>query len=192
MKPELASKYHVSSIGLFVSVVRDDFTPTNDIDIIVDFSEPIGIAFIDLAELIEKRLNKTVDLVSKKGVKKNIFLKSKQKLFMSKRNPKLLIEDILESSNKILNYTNGMSFEDFANDSKTVDAVIRNFEIIGEAANRLPDDFKDLYPVIDWYIIRGFRNRIFHDYMGIDYSIVWEIRNNFLDNLNDSLSGIKF
>ena len=111
---------------------------------------------------------------------------------MSKRNPKLLIEDILESSNKILTYTNGMSFEDFANDSKTVDAVIRNFEIIGEAANRLPDDFKDIYPAIDWYKIRGFRNRIVHDYMGIDYSIVWEIRNNFLDNLNDSLSGIEF
>ena len=73
MKPELASKYHVSSIGLFGSVVRDDFTPTSDIDIIVDFSEPIGIAFIDLAELIEKRLNKTVDLVSKKSVKKKYF-----------------------------------------------------------------------------------------------------------------------
>jgi predicted nucleotidyltransferase len=54
-------------------VVRDDFTPTSDIDIIVDFSEPIGIAFIDLAELIEKRLNKTVDLVSKKSVKKKYF-----------------------------------------------------------------------------------------------------------------------
>ena len=91
---------------------------------------------------------------------------------MSKRNSKLLIEDILESSNKILTYTNGMSFEDFANDSKTVDAVIRNFEIIGEAANRLPDDFKDLYPAIDWYKIRGFRNRIVYDYMGIDYSII--------------------
>jgi predicted nucleotidyltransferase len=73
MKPELASKYNVSSIGLFGSVVRDDFTPTSDIDIIVDFSEPIGIAFIDLAELIEKRLNKTVDLVSKNGVKKKYF-----------------------------------------------------------------------------------------------------------------------
>ena len=73
IKPELASNYHVSSIGLFGSVVRDDFTPTSDIDIIVDFSEPIGIAFVDLAELIEKRLNKTVDLVSKKGVKKKYF-----------------------------------------------------------------------------------------------------------------------
>jgi predicted nucleotidyltransferase len=73
MKPELASKYHVCSIGLFGSVVRVDFTPTSNVDIIVDFSEPIGIAFIDLAELIEKRLNKTVDLVSKKGAKNKYF-----------------------------------------------------------------------------------------------------------------------
>ena len=73
MKPELASKYHVSSIGLFGSVARQDFTPNSDIDIIVDFSEPIGISFIDLAALLEKRLNQTVDLVSKKGIKKKYF-----------------------------------------------------------------------------------------------------------------------
>lgn len=70
LKPLLTNKYHVSSIGLFGSVVRDDFSPTtSDIDIIVDFSKPIGIEFIDLAELIEKKLQKKVDLVSRKGVK---------------------------------------------------------------------------------------------------------------------------
>jgi uncharacterized protein with HEPN domain len=53
---------------------------------------------------------------------------------MSRRDPKLLVEDILESSNKILDYTKGLSFDEFTRDSKTVDAVIRNFEIIGEAA----------------------------------------------------------
>ena len=111
---------------------------------------------------------------------------------MSKRNPQLLIEDILESSEKILSYTNDMSFEDFTNDSRTVDAVIRNFEIIGEAANRLPEEFKELHPGIDWYKIRGFRNRIVHDYMGIDYSIVWEIRSHFLDSLNATLRKINF
>ena len=61
---------------------------------------------------------------------------------MSKRHPNLLIEDVIDSSNKILDYTNGLSFEEFINDSKTIDAVIRNFEIIGEATYRLPDDFK--------------------------------------------------
>jgi len=89
-----------------------------------------------------------------------------------------------------LQYTDGMTFEEFAKDSKTIDAVIRNFEIIGEAANRLPEDFKDSHTQIDWHRIRGFRNRIVHDYMGIDFGIVWEIRNNYLLMLIDSLKAI--
>ena len=111
---------------------------------------------------------------------------------MSKRQPHLLIEDIIESCNKILDYTKGLSFDDFTKDSKTIDAVIRNFEIIGEAANRLPENFKDEHQDIDWHKIRGFRNRIVHDYMGIDYSIVWEIKDNFLIKLIAELQQIKF
>jgi uncharacterized protein with HEPN domain len=83
-----------------------------------------------------------------------------------------------------------MSFEEFLKDSKTIDAVIRNFEIIGEAANRLPDEFKEEYPSIDWHKIRGFRNRIVHDYMGIDFGIVWDIRNSYLPSLIESLKKI--
>ena len=73
LKPELTNKYHVSSIGLFGSIVRDDFNSNSDIDIIVDFSKPIGIEFIDLAEFIERKLKKSVDLVSKNGVKQKYF-----------------------------------------------------------------------------------------------------------------------
>ena len=98
---------------------------------------------------------------------------------MSKREPKLLVSDILESAQKILDYTAGQSFEDFTKDSKTVDAVIRNFEIIGEAANRLPEEFKDRFSEIDWHRIRGFRNRIVHDYFGIDYSMSGQSKNLF-------------
>ncbi|MFN5421955.1 MAG: DUF86 domain-containing protein, partial [bacterium] len=93
--------------------------------------------------------------------------------------------------NKILQYTDDMSFDEFVKDSKTIDAVTRNFEIIGEAANRLPEEYKDQYALIDWHRIRGFRNRIVHDYMGIDYSIVWEIKNNYLPTLIDSLKKIE-
>ncbi len=71
LKPELMDKYHVRSIGLFGSVVRKDFDESCDVDIIVDFSQPIGIEFIDLADYIELKLNKPVDLVSKNGVKPN-------------------------------------------------------------------------------------------------------------------------
>jgi uncharacterized protein with HEPN domain len=111
---------------------------------------------------------------------------------MSKRTPKLLLEDILESDNKILNYTEGFSFEQFLGDGKTIDAVVRNFEIIGEAANRLPEDIRDQYSNIDWHRIRGFRNRIVHDYMGIDYKIVWLIKENYLPTLISDIRKILF
>lgn len=99
---------------------------------------------------------------------------------MSKREPILLVSDILDSAHKILDYTAEQNFDDFIKDNKTVDAVIRNFEIIGEAANRLPEEFKNCFPEIDWHRIRGFRNRIVHDYFGIDHSIVWTIKETFL------------
>ncbi len=110
---------------------------------------------------------------------------------MSKREPNLLVEDIIESAQKILNYTSGLSYEAFIADSKTVDAVIRNFEIIGEAANRLPEEFKDQHNNIDWARLRGFRNRIVHHYFGIDYSIVWRIKENYLPELLKNLQTIR-
>ena len=73
LKPVLVEKYNVSSIGLFGSVVRNDFTASSDIDIIVDFNKPIGIEFIDVADLIESKLKTPVDLVSKKGIKQKYY-----------------------------------------------------------------------------------------------------------------------
>lgn len=99
---------------------------------------------------------------------------------MSKRNAQLLVSDMLESAQKIMDYTSNLTYEQFLSDSKTIDAVIRNFEIIGEAANRLSEEFKDHYPEIEWHRLRGFRNRIVHDYSGIDYEIVWHIKEMFL------------
>jgi len=70
LKPELETKYFVQSIGLFGSVVRQDFSETtSDLDILVDFKAPVGIEFIQLADYLEKALNIKVDLVSKNGVK---------------------------------------------------------------------------------------------------------------------------
>ncbi len=69
LKPFLIENYKVSSIGLFGSVVRDDFSDKSDIDIIVDFNKAIGIEFISLADLIEEKLKRKIDLVSKKGIK---------------------------------------------------------------------------------------------------------------------------
>ena len=94
---------------------------------------------------------------------------------MSKRDILLLLEDMLQSAQKIKRYTEGLDYGSFLTDDKTIDAVVRNFEIIGEAANRIDPDFRDQNPQIEWKRIRGFRNRIVHDYFGIDYEIVWNI-----------------
>jgi len=102
---------------------------------------------------------------------------------MSKREPQLLLEDILESAGKIITYTQSLTYDEFTLDSKTIDAVVRNFEIIGEAANRLPDEFKDASEQVDWHKIRGLRNRIVHNYFGIDYSIIWSVKENYLSVL---------
>lgn len=95
----------------------------------------------------------------------------------------MLIDDILEASKKILKFTRNSSFDKFILDDKTVDAVIRSFEVIGEATNRLSPEARKVYRNVDWKRIRGFRNRIVHEYFGIDHSIVWNIIQNYLPEL---------
>ncbi len=106
---------------------------------------------------------------------------------MSKRDTSLLLEDMLEAAKKIKRYTEFHDFGSFIADEKTIDAVVRNFEIIGEAANRIDSDFKNNNPDIEWTRIRGLRNRIVHEYFGIDYKIVWAIIDSYLDELIDRI-----
>ena len=107
---------------------------------------------------------------------------------MSKRPVDLLLDDIREAIDRIQQYTEGMAFESFSNDSKSVDAVVRNLEIIGEAANRLPDDFKEDHPEVEWYKVVGLRHRIVHEYFGIDLQIIWQILQKDLPELRHNLS----
>ncbi len=109
---------------------------------------------------------------------------------MSEREIKNLIEDIYDSTIKIINYTKDISFDEFMEDDKTVDAVVRNFEIIGEASNRIPDDFKTEHSEIEWRRIVGFRNRIIHEYFGIDYENLWRIKNENIPILSEFMEQI--
>lgn len=110
---------------------------------------------------------------------------------MSKRTPNLLLEDIIDAANKILDYTRELSFEDFSEDNKSIDAVCRNFEIIGEAANRLPDEFRVQNDSIDWHRIRGFRNRIVHEYFGVDLQILWNIKEHHILQLIEDITRLQ-
>lgn len=103
----------------------------------------------------------------------------------------LVLSDIIDSIEKIMKYVEGYAFEDFINDTRTLDAVIRNFEIIGEAAGRLSGEFSERFRSVHWARIRGFRNRIVHDYMGIDYEIVWNIIENDLDDLKKEIINVR-
>ena len=89
------------------------------------------------------------------------------------KDSKLYIRDIIESMEKILDYTKGLDFDGFVENRMAYDAVIRNFEIIGEAARNIPDEIASKHPEIPWSDMVGMRNILIHSYLGIDDSIVW-------------------
>jgi len=91
---------------------------------------------------------------------------------MSRRDWTLFVADMQEACDKITAYTRGMDFEAFCADTRTVDAVVRNLEIIGEASNGIPEEQRRLRPDIDWRAIRGLRNRIVHEYLGLSLSVI--------------------
>jgi len=91
------------------------------------------------------------------------------------RDYRLYLEDIVEAADRILRYTVGIVYDSFASDDKTVDAVVRNLEIIGEAAKKLPENAKQRMPDIEWRKIAGLRNILIHEYFGINKVIVWDV-----------------
>ncbi len=104
----------------------------------------------------------------------------------------MYLEDILLSINRIVEYIDSFSFDEFKLDYKTVDAVIRNFEIIGEASKNIPPEIKDKYPEVPWAEMYLMRNKVTHEYFGVDYEIIWDIAKNHLpDNKNQIESILK-
>lgn len=92
----------------------------------------------------------------------------------AERNWRMRIDDILECIRKISTYTSGTTFVEFCKDEKTVDAVIRNLEIIGEAAGYIPLEIQEKYPELAWLEMRGMRNLVAHVYFGVSLSIIWQ------------------
>ncbi len=109
---------------------------------------------------------------------------------MSKRDADILLEDIILAIDKSTRYTQGYDLKQFVSDEKTIDAVARNIEIIGEATTKLPEDLKLKHPEVDWKRIKGMRNRIVHEYFGVDIGIVWEIVSNHLPILKKRIEVI--
>jgi uncharacterized protein with HEPN domain len=103
---------------------------------------------------------------------------------MPKRDYIFYIDDIIEAIGKIEKYIKELTFDEFDRDSKVVDAVIRNFEIIGEASKNMPTEVKKRYSDIPWKIMAGMRNKLIHEYFGINKKVLWK-------TIKEDLAGVK-
>lgn len=110
---------------------------------------------------------------------------------MSIRSWYMRIEDILEAISAIEEYTSGMDFSSWGTDRKTIDAVIRNFEIIGEAATHVPEDVQKKYCEVPWAKMKGIRNILVHEYFGVDIEIVWKAVQNDIGLLKQMLEKVE-
>lgn len=107
------------------------------------------------------------------------------------RNIKLYLDDILLAIKKIEKYIKGKTFVKFQFDEKTIDAVIRNIEIIGEAANNIPLEIKKKNSGIPWKEMIGMRNKVIHEYFGVDKEVLWQTAKENLPNLKELVKKIK-
>lgn len=109
---------------------------------------------------------------------------------MSKRSPKLYLEDIVNSIDKIEEYVLNLNFEVFSNDQKTIDAVVRNMEIIGEAAKNIPEEYTEEHSDLPWSEMISMRNKVIHEYFGVDVDILWMTIKEDLHQLKEQLENL--
>jgi len=92
-----------------------------------------------------------------------------------KRDYRDYVQDILDSINDIENFIGDMNFEEFTRDKKTINAVVRSIEVIGEATKKIPKTLRDRYSNIPWKKMAGMRDKLIHEYLGIDIEILWKV-----------------
>src|SRR6056297_247618 len=110
---------------------------------------------------------------------------------MSHRSWKFRIEDIIEALDRIFRYVQDLNYDGWIKDQKTIDAVIRNLEIIGEAAANVPQEIQSLYVNIPWYQMKGMRNILIHEYFGVDNDVLWNTIKKDLPVLKEKLQALE-
>jgi hypothetical protein len=94
---------------------------------------------------------------------------------VTNRPARIRLEDLKQAMARVRQYTEGLTYDEFIEDEKTMDAVLRNLEVIGEAARNIPEELRGKYPDVEWHRMIGLRNIISHEYFGVDMQIIWEV-----------------
>lgn len=106
------------------------------------------------------------------------------------RDLRLYLDDILEGLIKIESYVEGLSFNTFSEDSRTIDAVVRNFEIVGEASKQLPESIRQQYPDVEWREISGMRDKLIHAYFSVSFEVVWKTAKERVPKLKSAIQQV--
>ncbi len=198
--PELTERYKVKSLGIFGSYLRAEQKPRSDLDVLVEYSEPVSLYHgVRLQDHLTELLGVKVDLVPKKNLKPYIGKRILSEVVwlqkdgvltnarMTRRadglrsrtmaEPKReyldFLQDMVNAMERAERYVSGLNFDQFIQDEKTIEATTKAVEVIGEAAKQIPLDVKRRYPDIPWKDIAGMRDNLVHGYFAIDYLELW-------------------
>jgi uncharacterized protein with HEPN domain/predicted nucleotidyltransferase len=200
----LQRRFKVSKLGYFGSFARNEQTAESDIDILIQTPEP-RVKY-QLKEELAERFGRKVDVVVEEKILAELrdsiledvrfvqenqivgaaFPKIGDARYMKKEKKRidLYIKDIRDTIQKILRYVEEKTFFELIGDEMRLDAVIRCFAVIGEAAAKVPQTMREKYPEVPWTTMVGFRNIVVHEYENTDYTVMWDtIQNDLPDNL---------
>ncbi len=188
-KDELREKFGVTSIAIFGSTARDEARPDSDVDTLIEIGRPAGFFTISkVNSYLEDALGAKVDLVTPGALRSPIreriyeeliyvgtgYTRKSSMSMSNEREWRFRLNDIHDSTENILRYVQGMDLDTFSENQMVIDAVIRNFEIIGEAVRYIPNEFKASNPHIDWQDMADMRNRLIHGYSDVNLDTVWD------------------
>ena len=197
-KDEIRRQYKAKVKGIFGSHVRGEAHADSDVDLLVDFDEGVTLFdMIGLEQFLEDKLGCKVDVVPRSSLRKELrasvfnemihfetrtgdLAECPSRLRLKENNTfmrdyRLYLKDILAVMIDAQGFVEGMDFDVFAADDKTVSAVVRKLETVGEATKNVPETIRQKYPQVPWRQMAGMRDRLIHGYYDVNYSVVWEV-----------------
>lgn len=197
-KDEIRQQYKAKVKGIFGSHVRGEAHADSDVDLLVDFDEGVTLFdMIGLEQFLEDKLGCKVDVVARSSLRKELrasvfnemihfetstgnLAECQSRLPLQRNNTfmrdyRLYLKDILAAMIDAQGFVEGMDFDAFAADDKTVSAVVRKLEIVGEATKNVPKMIRQKYQQVPWQQMAGMRDRLIHGYYDVNYSVVWEV-----------------